>query len=159
MWTALHEGLVHSADACFVLDLLNFLPILLLEVFQSKSHAIQEVGVVEVPQRHDEWDVEDDLLQLFYPIEGIPIFGEAACPDGFVEECKKVKNAGVPHEVHIQGSPINMFIIDEVKVGEGVCPDICEGQNRIEQDEERQFGRYNVPGYKVSFQNQGKHQT
>ena len=129
-----------------MLDLLDSLPVLLLEIFQSKPHAIQEVGIVEVPQRHDEWNVEEDLLKLFYPIERIPICGETACPDGFVEELEKVKNAGVPHEVHIQGSPINMFIVDEVKVGEGICPDVCEGKNCVDQDQQRQLGRYNVPG-------------
>ena len=56
-----------------------------------------------------------------------------------------MKNEGVPHEVHIQGSPIDVFVLNEVKVGKGICSNVCEGKNRVEEDEERQFGCCNVP--------------
>ena len=57
-----------------------------------------------------------------------------------------MKNERVPHEVHIQGGPIHVFIVDEVKEGERICSSVCEGKNCVEEDEECKFGRHNVPG-------------
>ena len=120
-----------------MLDLLDPLQVLLLEFLQSEPHAIQEVGIVEVPQRHHKGDVEDDLLQVFSPIQGIVV---VPCLGDFVEERKKVENKRVPHEVHIEGSPFEVLVVNEVEEGGGVSADIGEGKKCVAKDEEEQFG-------------------
>ena len=69
--------------------------------------------------------MEEDLFQFSLPIEVL-----ITLPPGFndvFDEGEKVQDEGVPHEVEGGGRPVSVPILKQVKEGDAVGCDVCEG--------------------------------
>ena len=121
--------------------------VLLIKVFGSETHLVEAVGVEDVLEWKGKGKVEEDLFQLSLPFgeSEIQRSSPSICVAGgiffivptgleeFLDEGKKVKDEGVPHEVEGDGGPVVVAVLQQVVEGDAIGCHVRDRQDRVEE--------------------------
>ena len=145
--SCLFKRFMHPFCSGFFLDLLDSFPVLLIKVFGSETHLVEAVGVEDVLEWKGKGKVEEDLFQLSLPFgeSEIQRSSPSICVAGgiffivptgleeFLDEGKKVKDEGVPHEVEGDGGPVVVAVLQQVVEGDAIGCHVRDRQDRVEE--------------------------